>query len=95
MGTSSTCCPKAGNNHPLKVKPAAYNIHNEIIEFIEIGNLPQSLTHVSPLLVPMNMARALDSTTEWSPSPLAMADFITTTRNCIGIGLTQYLRPVN
>jgi hypothetical protein len=82
-------------HRPLKVKPAAHNIHNEIIEFIETGNLPQSLTHASPLLVPMNMARALDSTTEWSPSPLATADFITTTLDCVGVGLTQYLRPVN
>ena len=82
-------------HRPPKVKPATHKIRNEILEFIETGNLPQSLTHISPLLVPMNMARALDSTTEWSPSPLATADFITTTLDSVGFGLTQYLRPVN
>jgi hypothetical protein len=41
------------------------------------------------------MAGALDSTTEWSPSPLATKDFITTILRLKPKKLTDYLRPVN
>jgi hypothetical protein len=82
-------------HRPPKVNPAPHSIHEEIREFVETGKLPESLTHISPLLVPINMAKALDSTTEWSPSPLATADFIRTVLDSDGMGLTEYLRPVN
>jgi hypothetical protein len=41
------------------------------------------------------MAKALDSTTEWSPSPLATADFTTTVFDSDGSRLSDYLRPIN
>jgi hypothetical protein len=41
------------------------------------------------------MAEALDSATEWSPSPFATADFATTIHDSGGVSLTEYLRPVN
>jgi hypothetical protein len=40
------------------------------------------------------MAEALDSTIQWSPTPLASADF-TTAVNGSGGALTDFLRPVN
>jgi len=82
-------------HRPPKVNPAPHSIHEEIREFVETWKLPGSLTHISPLLVPINMAKALDSTAEWSPPPLATADFIRTVLDSDGIGLTEYLRPVN
>ena len=41
------------------------------------------------------MAKVLDSTTEWSPSPLATTDFTTTVVGSNGKDLTDYLRPIN
>jgi hypothetical protein len=78
-----------------KVQPAKHIIHADILEFIETGQLRRSSTHISSLLAPLNMAKSLDSMTEWSPSPLATADFTTTILNSNGDGLTEYLRPVN
>jgi hypothetical protein len=71
-------------------------VHGDIREFVDTGKLPVSLEHISPLLVPIFMASALDSTTEWSPSPFATTDFITTIiDDSKGMALTEYLRPVN
>jgi hypothetical protein len=78
-----------------KVQPAQHVIHGDICKFIETGKLPRSSKHVTPLLAPVDMANTLDSSTEWSPSPLATIDFVTTTLDSDGVGLTQYLRPVN
>ena len=81
---------------PPKVQPAQHIIHGDIREFVETGKLPVSLRHISPLLAPVYMASALDSTTEWSPSPLATTDFITTILDDSNdTALTEYLRPVN
>jgi hypothetical protein len=80
---------------PPKVQPAQHIIHADILEFIETGKLPESSMHISPLLAPLNMVKSLESTIEWSPSPLATADFITTILDSSGEGLTEYLRPVN
>jgi hypothetical protein len=63
--------------------------------FVRTGNLPRSSLHIPRLLAPLDMVEALNSTTEWSPSPLATTDFITTIRNSNSMGLTDYLRPVN
>jgi len=78
-----------------KVQSAQHVIHADILEFIETGKVPQSSLHISSLLAPLDMDKALDSTTEWSPSPLATADFITTVLQSHGMRLTEYLRPVN
>jgi hypothetical protein len=86
-----------GSEHPRppKVQPAKHVIHEDILEFIETGKIPKSSTHISPLLAPLNIVKSLESTTEWSPSPLVTADFITTILDSDGTGLTEYLRPVN
>jgi hypothetical protein len=81
---------------PPKAEPASHDIHEDIHEFVRTGNLPtRSSLHTSQLLAPLDMAEALNSTTVWSPSPLATADFITTIRDSNSKGLTDYLRPVN
>ena len=80
---------------PQKVEPAHHVIHPDVREFIYTGNLPRSSSHISRLLAPLDMANALNLATEWSPSPLATADFITTIRDSNNKGLTDYLRPVN
>jgi hypothetical protein len=81
---------------PPKVQPAQHIVHGDIREFVDTGRLPVSPGHISPLLIPIYMASALDSTTEWSPSPLATTDFITTIiDDSNGMALTEYLRPVN
>jgi hypothetical protein len=87
--------PKTRIKGPPKVQPAQHIIHADILEFIETGKLPKSSTHISPLLAPLNMVKSLESTIEWSPSPLATTDFITTVLCFNGKGLTEYLRPVN
>ena len=80
---------------PPKVQPAKHTIHPDIREFVETGKLPESPTHIFPLLAPINMAKVLDSTFEWSPTPLASADFMTVTEDSDGMALTAFLRPVN
>ena len=87
--------PFTNCHRPSEAEPASHTIHEEIRVFVETGKLPDSSTHISPLLAPINMAKALDSTAEWSPSPLATVDFVTTTSDPCSIGLTEYLRPVN
>jgi hypothetical protein len=80
---------------PPKAQPASHVIHEDIREFVHTGNLPGSSLHISQLLAPLDMAEALNSTAEWSPSPLATADFTTTILGFNGKRLTDYLRPVN
>jgi hypothetical protein len=80
---------------PPKAQPARHVICKEIREFACTGNLPRFSRHISPLLAPLDMADALDSTTEWSPSPLATEDFTTTILGSYRKGLTDYLRPIN
>ncbi|KAH9046987.1 hypothetical protein EDB83DRAFT_2227401 [Lactarius deliciosus] len=82
---------------PPKVEPATHNTCDDIRTFVSTGVLPQRLTHIIPLLAPTGIDKALDSTTEWSPTPLATVDFATTTkyRYPSDERLTDYLRPVN
>ena len=80
---------------PPRAQPADHIVRWDIRKFVETGMLPRSSAHILPLLVPINMARALDLSTEWSPSPLTTTDFTTTVLNSNGARLTQYLRPVN
>ena len=78
-----------------KVQSAQHSIHEAIREFVDTGKLRRSSMHISPLLAPINMVKTLDSTAEWSPTPLATTDFTTTILDSDGMGLTEYLRPVN
>jgi len=80
---------------PPRAMPARHVIHADILEFIKTGKVRDSSTYISPLLAPLDMIEALESTTEWSPSPLSTTDFITTVFRPDGIGLTEHLRPVN
>ena len=80
---------------PPKVKPARHAIHRDILEFVATGRLRVSSEYISPLLAPLEMAEALDLSTEWFPSPLATKDFITTVTGSKRKGLTDHLRPVN
>ena len=80
---------------PPRAQPADHVVRRDIRKFVETGMLPGPSAHILPLLVPINMARALDLSTEWSPSPLTTTDFTTTVLNSNGTRLTQYLRPVN
>jgi hypothetical protein len=80
---------------PPKVEPAHHVILQDIRQFVYTGRLRRSSGHVSPLLVPINIANYLDSTKGWSPSPLATADFTTTVLGSNGKSLTDYLRPIN
>ncbi len=80
---------------PPKAEPASHVIHEDIHEFVRTGKLLRSSSRISSLLAPLDVAEALDSTIEWSPSPLVTTDFITTVRGSNRKGLTDYLRPVN
>jgi hypothetical protein len=80
---------------PPKAQAARHTIHEDIRDFVRTGNLPQSSRHISPLLAPLDMASALDSTVEWSPSPLVTQDFTTTILRFEHKDLSDYLRPVN
>ncbi|KAI9446786.1 hypothetical protein H4582DRAFT_2167559 [Lactarius indigo] len=80
---------------PLKVLPATHIIHDDLLAFFRTGKLPEHSTHIVPLFAPTDIDQALDSMTDWSPSPLATADFATTTEYSSGKSLTDYLRPVN
>jgi hypothetical protein len=84
-----------GHSRPPRARPAQHIIYPELLQFIGTGIVPESSTHISPLLAPVDMVEDLDSTIEWSPSPLATADFTTTILDSDGTGLTEYLRPVN
>jgi hypothetical protein len=80
---------------PPKARPAEHVLRRDIYEFVKTGKLPESHTHISPLLIPIDMAVSLNSTTDWSPSPLATKDFTITVMGSDGLSLTDYLRPVN
>ena len=80
---------------PPKVEPVTHTIHNDILTFIRTGKIPRYPTHIVPLLAPTGIDKALDSTTDWSPSPRATVDFATTAIYPSGERLTDYLRPVN
>jgi len=80
---------------PPRVEPAEHVIHPDILDFVQTGKVPETSMHISPLLAPLNMVKALDSTADWSPSPLATTDFMTTVLHSDSMGLTEYLRPVN
>jgi hypothetical protein len=86
--------PGSDLNRP-KFRPAKHIIQGDTRAFIETGKFPVSSIHISSLFAPIKMSDALDSTDEWSPSPLATADFTTSNSNSDGLGLTEYLRPVN
>jgi len=79
---------------PLRVQPAKHILCREIRTFVETGD-PLAFPRMPLLLNPIDMANALESTTEWSPSPLATNDFVITVLGSNGAGLTEYLRPVN
>ena len=81
--------------HPPNAEAAKHVVRRDIRKFAETGKLPESSAHLSPLLVPIDMAEALDLAAEWFPSPLATTDFTTTVLNSDGARLTEYLRPVN
>lgn len=82
---------------PPKAHPARHVIHEDIREFVRTGTLSHPSRHISPLLAPLDMAEALNSTIEWSPSPLATEDFTTTvlTVSSHCDDLTDFLRPIN
>jgi hypothetical protein len=80
---------------PPKVHPAQHIIHNDILDFVSTGKLPGAPKHIFPLFSSLGIDGALNSTTEWSPSPLATADFAVTVANSSPTHLTDYLRPVN
>ena len=80
---------------PPRAEPAQHVIHPDILKFVQTGKVPETSTHISPLLAPLNMVKALDSTAEWSPSPLATTDSMTTILHSDSMGLTEYLLPVN
>ncbi|KAI9433421.1 hypothetical protein BJY52DRAFT_1160284 [Lactarius psammicola] len=80
---------------PPRVLPTAHIIHDDILAFVRTGKLHGRSTHITPLFAPTGIDKALDSTIDWSPSPLATADFATTTKYSSPKRLTDYLRPVN
>jgi hypothetical protein len=81
---------------PPKVHPAQHFIHNDIRNFVSTGRLPRTPKHIFPLFSPIiGVDKALNSMTEWSPSPLATTDFAVTIANSSPMRLTDYLRPVN
>ncbi|KAI9441030.1 hypothetical protein H4582DRAFT_2128066 [Lactarius indigo] len=80
---------------PPKVYPAKHITHYDLRDFIHTGSLPMSSRYIIPLFSQTGVDKALDSTEEWLPSPLATKDFAITTR-CSGVAhLSDYLRPVN
>ena len=88
---------RRGHLRPRMAQPAQHLVHADVLEFIATGKLPESSKHISPLLAPLNMVKALETTNEWSPSPLATVDFTTAVLGSRGseANLTEYLRPLN
>ncbi|KAH8989920.1 hypothetical protein EDB86DRAFT_3235448 [Lactarius hatsudake] len=80
---------------PPSVHPAKHIIHDDLRNFVRTGSLPMHSRYIIPLFSQTGIDKALDSTTEWSPSPLATIDFTITTRCSDIVHLTDYLRPVN
>ncbi|KAH9180324.1 hypothetical protein EDB89DRAFT_11871 [Lactarius sanguifluus] len=81
--------------HLPKVFPAEHIVCDEIRNFVNTGILAKPSTSIIPLLTPTKIHETLDSTEEWTPSPLATTDFAITTTNSSISDLTDYLRPVN
>ncbi len=81
--------------HPPKVFPAEHIVCDEIRNFVSTGILAEPSTYIIPLFTPTEIDKALDSISEWSPSPLATTDFALTTTGSSITDLTDYLRPVN
>ncbi|KAI9432130.1 hypothetical protein H4582DRAFT_2062144 [Lactarius indigo] len=80
---------------PPKVYPAKHIIHDDLRDFIRTGSLPIPSRYIIPLFSQAGIDKALSSTEEWSPSPLATIDFTITTRHSSIVCLSDYLRPVN
>jgi hypothetical protein len=80
---------------PPNAEPAKHILRREVLTFVETGNLPLTLPRMPSLMNPIDMARTLESTKEWSPSPLATTEFTTTVLGLDGARLSDYLRPVN
>ncbi|KAH9059214.1 hypothetical protein EDB87DRAFT_1684972 [Lactarius vividus] len=80
---------------PPRVHPAKHIIHNDLRNFVRTGSFPTHSKHIIPLFSQTGIDKALDSTAEWSPSPLATIDFTITTQGSNIVHLTDYLRPVN
>jgi hypothetical protein len=80
---------------PPKVDPAQHIIYDDIRNFVRTGILPEMPQHILPLFSPLGIDEDLNSMEEWSPSPLATADFAVTVANSNPARLTDYLRPVN
>ncbi|KAH9033550.1 hypothetical protein EDB85DRAFT_1890221 [Lactarius pseudohatsudake] len=81
--------------HPSRVFPAEHVVCDEIRNFVNTGILAKPSTFIIPLFTPTEIDKALDSISEWTPSPLATVDFAITTTDSSITGLTDYLRPVN
>src|SRR6266702_980735 len=81
--------------HPPKVFPAEHIVCDEIRNFVSTGILAEPSTYIIPLFTPTEIDKALDSISEWSPSPLATTEFALTTTGSSITDLTDYLRPVN
>ena len=80
---------------PSRVYPAKHIIHDDLRIFVRTGLLPMSSRYIVPLLSQTGIDKALNSTAEWSPSPLATKDFAITTKDASITDLTDHLRPVN
>ncbi|KAH9040265.1 hypothetical protein EDB83DRAFT_2228304 [Lactarius deliciosus] len=81
--------------HPPRVFPAEHVVCDEIRNFVGTGILAHPSTFIIPLFTPTKIDKAMDSISEWTPSPLATMDFAITTTVPSITGLTDYLRPVN
>lgn len=80
---------------PPRVYPAKHVIHDDLRNFVHTGSLPRFSQFMTPLFSQIGIDEVLNSTAEWSPSPLATIDFAITTRDSSITDLTNYLRPVN
>ena len=80
--------------NPPRVFPVEHNLCHEINNFVRTGTLSKP-TYIIPLFTPTGIHGALDSMSEWSPSPLMTRDFAITTTGSSVANLTDYLRPVN
>ncbi|KAH8997135.1 hypothetical protein EDB86DRAFT_928055 [Lactarius hatsudake] len=80
---------------PPKVYPAKHSIRDGLRNFIHTGSLPIPSKSIIPLFSQTGIDKTLDSSEEWSRSPLATTDFFITTQCSSAAHLSDYLRPVN
>ncbi|KAI9450186.1 hypothetical protein BJY52DRAFT_1126070 [Lactarius psammicola] len=80
---------------PPRVYPAEHIIHDDLRNFVRTGSLSLPSTYIVSLFSQTGIDKSLDSTAEWSPSPLATTDFAITTKDSSITDLTDHLRPVN